>query len=157
MPGLIYGLNAAYGAQPLKVDASGNLKTAEQGTPQVVFPGGGQPFTFSGVVLRAIGTASLAAGTNNIDDSAVPAGEIWVITNLRFQYTGTPPTRVNAALVSGGTGYPLFAVLAPASGQDYDRQGFWVMAEGDVLRVSVTGATLNDDLYLHATGFKTDL
>ena len=113
-------------------------------------------FGYSGEKEIAVSNTSLAAGANDLDSTAVPAGEIWVITHVAMSYVGTAPTHIEAKTV-GASAIMLFRQLAPVTTVVYDRQGWWIMEEGDLLRCTVAGATLNDDLYLWATGFKVDI
>lgn len=114
-------------------------------------------FGFSGLVSRLISSTTLAAGTNNLDDSAVPAGEFWVITNIAVDYVGTVANvGVRARIVDGVNSPYLFEYNPTVSDHLGDRQGFWIVPSGANLRLTVIGATLNDDAYLWANGFRVD-
>ena len=114
-------------------------------------------FGFSAGVYDKADNTNLSAGDQTIAMTTVPAGEIWVITNLAFEYTGTPPTDCTMRLSSGGVAHDIFNVLTPASGQWYDRQGWWFLSSGTFVACRVVGATAFDDLRLRATGFSIDI
>jgi hypothetical protein len=166
---LVQGVDSSDDVHPLLVDSSGRIILAasslEIGLVQARAYGriGGawqkQPllFGYSATVLETWSDDNLASGSNTVDSPVVPAGEIWVITNLSMRYVGTPPTYIEMRLRSGTSDYPLFRQLAPTTAQTHDRQGWWVMAPGDLLRVGISGATAGDDLYASATGFRVDI
>ncbi|MDP2323066.1 MAG: hypothetical protein Q8N51_03445, partial [Gammaproteobacteria bacterium] len=108
---------------------------------------------YSNTLALVVSNTSLAAGTNILDTSACPTGQIWVVTNILTFYVGTVPTGITIYLVSGATTPILYRQLSPVSAVGYDRQGSWILKAGDLLRCIVTGATLNDDLNLYASGY----
>ncbi|MDP2324162.1 MAG: hypothetical protein Q8N51_09045, partial [Gammaproteobacteria bacterium] len=110
-------------------------------------------FGYSDTLALEASNLALAAGTNTLDASACPAGYIWVVTSILIMYVGTVPAGIFTDLISGANTLALYRQFSPVSGAGYDRQGFWVLKAGDYLRCVVTGATLNDDLYLHASGY----
>lgn len=114
-------------------------------------------FGYSALKTDTVSDTTLAAGTVTLNGATVSAGEIWVITNISMVYIGTVPTSIEAVMYDGSTAHILFNQLAPASGQYYDRQGWWVVVAGDNLRYVIYGATLNDDFYGWATGFRMDI
>lgn len=111
----------------------------------------------SGVIRRSANNTNLSAGANNVDDTAVPAGEYWVIDNFSLLYIGTVPTLILWAIVSSAAQYVLSEVQSPTASHWYGLQGRWVLGPGDQLRARVIGATLGDDLYLNAVGFRVDI
>lgn len=111
---------------------------------------------YTDVVYEGVSNTSLSAGSNNIDSTAVPAGEVHVITNISVSYTGTVSgVSLRATLFESGVGgYVVFQEDSISSTYWYDRQGNWVLPAGDYVRLVVSGATLNDDAYLRITGYK---
>lgn len=119
--------------------------------------GGDKIFSMEAALLRAVSNTALAAGTNVLDDSAVPSAKVWVITQLAMAYVGTVlGVNLEMRIRSGGVDYALYNQTPPVSGSWYDRQGKWVLAAGDNLRLSVSSATLNDDAFLRANGYQMD-
>jgi hypothetical protein len=116
------------------------------------------PFGLSGAVRRTLNSADLAAGTNNLDDSAVPAGEYWIITGLAMRYTGTVTNvELRFQVNSGGTQYVLAEVDGLTSSHYKNYQGAWPVLAGENLRLAVLGATLHDTANLYATGYRVDI
>ena len=113
---------------------------------------------YGAVLLSKVDNGDLLAGANNLDVAAVPAGKVHVYTNLNMLYVGTTTAvMLRFQIVAGANVYNLFGQYAPLSTLDYDRQGWWVLEAGDVLRLRVDGATLHDWAFLCATGFVVDL
>lgn len=110
----------------------------------------------SALGARKINNA-LAAGNNTLDIDAVPADEIWVVTNLAMRYTGTAPTRMTVTLTIDSIGYSTYRQETVVTQEVYDRQGWWVLAEGDQISMVIIGATLNDTAAVWATGFTTSI
>jgi len=133
------GFNSAGLPRALEVDSKDLLKIAIGGVSSISSKG------------IAVVNSSLPAGNSYIDSSAVPAGKIWIVSNVFFRYIGTPPTRVYVELSLADTSITVFMQASPSSGVGYDRQGWWVLQPGDFIRWSVYGATLDDDLYGYAS------
>jgi hypothetical protein len=115
----------------------------------------GSLFAIESDIGNNLENLTLSAGVNNLDSSAVPTGKIWIITSIVMIYTGTVATVIlRAQLIRSSTIIRLFGVNTPTSGLPYDRQGHWVLMAGDVLRMSITNATLNDDAEFSFTGWQ---
>ena len=114
-------------------------------------------FGFSGQILLDWANEDLSTGLNSIDSPAVDPGEIWVITNLTMRYAGTVPTRMDIGVYDGSDTYYAFRQVSPASATLYDRQGFWVLVEGDKIRLVVNGATEDDKAFAKAIGYRVDI
>jgi hypothetical protein len=113
---------------------------------------------YSGTVRRSWSNTTLAAGDNNVDDSAVPDGEIWVITNIAARYVGTVSGVILRpyVVIAAGTGYVLTQWDTLVSQTYYSWQGKIVLMAGDYLRIGVSSATLNDDVAAIAVGWRVD-
>jgi len=114
-------------------------------------------FGYSGVVNEVKSNLTLPAATTNLDTTAVPPGEIHVLTQIGWYYAGTVPTAVWIELRDGSNDYHLFHSETLVSGEFYDHQGYWVLSQGYFIRATVYGPTLNDDFYLSVTGFRVDI
>ena len=151
----------------LEVDAAGFLKVVFLGAAQGLVGTHGYvnaawyknpiQFGYSTTLGIAVDNLSIPAGNSNQNSSAVPAGWIWVITGFQFIYIGTPPAVVQIALSLNGSVIRVYRQLTPASGVGYDRQGWWVLKEGDYAQMQIIGGTLNDDIYFHAAGFAVQI
>jgi hypothetical protein len=161
------GFNPSDDLRSLELDADDNLKVAFAAAAQgLVGPHGWisgawqkNPllFGYSGQVARAITNLNLPAGQSTQSDSAVPAGEIWVLTHLTVNIVSAVMTNVQVRGTLGGVSTVLFEQLAPVTTKWYDRQGSWIFASGDVLQVIVFGAALNDDVVCRANGYRVDI
>jgi hypothetical protein len=112
-----------------------------------------------GAILHSIvSDLNLLNGANILALAAVPVGVLHIYTSLGVRYDGTVATvYLSCNIFSGAVPYNLFCQAPPVSTIEYDRQGFWVLAAGDVLRLGIDNATAGDDAYLYATGFVVDL
>lgn len=113
---------------------------------------------YSAAVGEAVTNTSLAAGANTLSSTAVPAGEVHVITNIAAAYSGTVTNVILTVRINdSGTIYELYGQKPPVTGVYYDRQGFWVLKPGAKIDLLINGATLNDDGFLYIAGFSFDI
>lgn len=110
-------------------------------------------FGYSDTLGRDTVNPDLPATAVNVDTGTCPASYVWVVTNLSFRYYGTPPTSCAVGLSLSGSFYWVFNVLLPASGQYYDRQGWWVLKTNDFVRLTIDGPTLHDVAAVTISGF----
>jgi len=151
----------------LEVDASGYLKVCTPAAAQGLvgthgFVNAGWQknpinFGYSGRLAIALTNTDLAAGASALSSLAVPAGWLWVITNLAFFYAGSTPFSVGVRLIQGGLDIYLYMQMSPTGWMIYDRQGWWVLKEGDYVSCFVNGAALGDDLYFRIHGFTVQI
>jgi len=166
---------------PIQVDANGKLFVAE--LPSVVvstlpsLPAGANEigsvgnrgwyandyykdplrFGYSGVYREEKRNQALAAGTNILTFTTVPAGYIYVVNFVSILYVGTSPAYVEMRIRDSGGIYRLLRELTPTSGRLYSLATQIVMITGDYIEGVVSGATANDDLYAYAYGYKIQL
>jgi hypothetical protein len=112
---------------------------------------------FSDTVQQATSTTTLPAGTSAINGEAVPAGEMWLITNMSMRMLSATITVLSLYLVIDGAAMGIFQQPTPATNVIYDRQGHWALGPGDNVRGVVAGATLNDDFFMEICGIRVDL
>jgi len=114
-------------------------------------------FGYSGQAQVSWGSDNLETGINDVRSTPVPAGKVWVVTNLTMIYRGTPPSRlVMRAYMSGGS-WVIWEVSSPGANYFYDHQGWWVLAEGDKLEIHIEGATAGDRAYGYGLGFAVSI
>jgi hypothetical protein len=155
---LIFGRTSSGLMVPVLVDASGRIGVESLGYISGAWQKNPLAFGLSAAVYRTWSSTTLAAGDNTLNDSAVPAGEVWVITNMAARYVGTFATvHLRLVIVNGGVGYVQFEIDPPHNDHIEGQQGWWVLFPGDNLRLFITGATLNDDAFAYATGFRVDI
>lgn len=112
----------------------------------------------SGIITEAINNTTLSAGSNTLASTAVPSGELHVITNLAVMYSGTVSgVTMTIQMNHDGSGYQIFYQNSITSGQYYDKQGWWVLDASDNIQLIINSATLNDDAYLRLIGFRIDI
>jgi hypothetical protein len=114
-------------------------------------------FGYSAIVNLNWYNQNLPAGNSGYNSDAVPSGKIWVITNVAICYGGTTSTKIDLVVYRDGIYPMIFNQASPANNIWYDRQGWWVLRAGDVLRAGAYGATAGDDLYAQAIGFAVDI
>jgi hypothetical protein len=155
---LIFGQTSLGKMLAVLVDTAGQILTVSQGWIGGAWQKNPLTIGYSNTVERSISNASLAAGANTIDDSVVPAGEVWVITNLVISYTGTVAgVVIQASRMSGGGSYIIYERRTLTSAQWYEYSGTIILKPGDNLRWICSGATLNDDGVLRANGYSFDI
>jgi hypothetical protein len=114
-------------------------------------------FGYSDTLLLAYSNTNLAAGFNELLSAAVPAGKIWIVTNINIGYIGTSPVEMGVGIKRGTTTYTIWWERPPVSNVSYNKQGWWVLKEGDKLNNYVSGATAGDDMYFDFQGFAVDI
>ena len=109
---------------------------------------------YSDTYSEAVTEADVVAGNEAIVFSAVPAGEVWVVTAFIFW-----SDQANAAFLQ------LIAHIGPAdiivdidatvtAREPLKLSGSLVLAEGDYLKVYYQGASAGDDFFGRACGYK---
>lgn len=159
---ILMGLTSGGVAVPVQVDANGKVVLSES-IPQGSygwFGGAWQkspiPLGVSAVLVKNFYNENLAAGYTWIDSDVVPAGEIWIVTNMAVTIVSATISVVQVSFVSGAVTPLLWAQSAPVSGRTYDKQGYWVLGAGDKVRTIVQNSTLGNDIYVGFTGFVID-
>lgn len=152
---------------PVQVNASGHLIVDQETDPSTVaqnygYVGGAwqkDPIRFgpSDTVSEKKYEMDLPGGSSSLLGTAVPTGEVHVITQASILYLGTSPTNIDIRANIGGVDIIITRQPSPVSNVMYDRQGWWVLAAGDYMKAAVDGATLHDNLYLWYSGFKIDV
>lgn len=115
---------------------------------------------YSGVVRDQQSDTNLDAGTNTLDSDTVPAGEVWVLTNISYRYVGTVTNcSLYVTIYDGSTATYLSSKAAGtvASALFYNVEGPIVLAAGEKIRLTVFTATATDDCTLHISGYKFDI
>jgi hypothetical protein len=111
------------------------------------------PFGASDTVGRDVNTSSAPSANYTVSDTPVPAGEVWVITNLSTIILGTAPAILRAWVVLNGVDTVIFGLTPPVVSTYYDRQGWWVMFPGDYLKIEQIAGTIGNAFFLYGTGF----
>lgn len=117
----------------------------------------GLVWAYNDVVSEIVTDNDLAAGTNHLDGTTVPAGEVWVITAICGYYKGSSATGLLLKATAGGEALNLRTEYPPTTQQWYVITGNFVLKEDDFVRVTIEGATSGDDGQLRYGGYKMKL
>lgn len=114
-------------------------------------------FGYSGVIAERVIDDNVSAGTDFVETTAVPGGEIHVITHAIALVASATCNLLAAYINHDGATQELFGQSNPVSSQVYDRQGFWVLDAGDTFKAYGFNLTAGDDLVVAVAGYKMDL
>lgn len=152
---LIDDLRGALGSvntDDLQVD----VKTAPTTTVQSL--GGDKIWSYNGIIREEIEDLSVSSGNVTLNGTAVPAGEVWVITSSMVYYSGTVPTRMYVR-VFDGLDYFYFARVNTVVSGSYNpfNVGPIYLEEGDLISFRIIGATGGDDFRGRYQGYKMQI
>ncbi len=104
-----------------------------------------------------ISDPNAAAGTNILIGTSVPANKLYVVTAvLTFNdNSAMGPVMLYRYTGSTTTGLKRVASLAVDDGLNWE--GMLVLKEGETIRASLQGCTLNDDIYLDIQGWEATI
>ncbi len=168
---IIAGLVSGSTYVPLLLDASGRVTLAVQdagatkrpvlcdgsGRVYMAIKGDDKIFSMEDQYTEAVSNTNLAAGTNLLNSTTVPAGKVYVITNISIRYDGTVAgVALSVYSYKGATFANVFSINTVVSIQYYDRQVNIPLVAGGFIRLIVTGATAGNDAYLDVTGYIMD-
>ena len=111
-------------------------------------------WAFGGVVEESPQNGDAAAGAVTVSGTAVPAGEIWVITHVTGRDITHAATTQSIVCAGLATFLTLAEVAALAAGLWLIWDGWVVLQAGDQVTISFTGVTLHDVLQLRYCGYK---
>lgn len=122
----------------------------------------GMPLNFSSVLRDRQSNTNLNAGTNQLDSATVPAGEIWVVTQIVYRYIGTVSScslfvsindgSTDTYLENVNSGTVTSALLYKVNGA-----GPVILSPGEKIRLTIFSATATDDAGLYISGYKVDI
>ena len=109
---------------------------------------------YSDVYKEAKSNTNADVGTNYLLFGAVPAGEIWIVTNAVAYNSITAGCSIALAPVVNASAvvirYTIFITLTRYT----DWQGWCVLKAGDYFRVGFYNCVAGDDIYAHVIGYK---
>lgn len=112
---------------------------------------------YSGQIIDDVTDLNADAGFNIVDGNVVPAGEIWVITQISiFNLTSATTLHFIALIGSAGT-LRVERNSGGAAALLTTVQGYWLLVKDDFLRASFDGCTAGDDLHLQYAGWRIDI
>jgi len=155
---LLTELQAKLETADLNLDVEKDLQVDVKTMPTVTVQaaGGDKIFSFESIVEQALQNLDLAAGTNALTGTAVPAGKVWMITHAAADYVGTAPTDLRIVVTGLATSLYLKFEVDPVPGRWYMWSGNVYLQAGDAMSCTVTGATAGDDLYFRYAGVQMD-
>ena len=95
-----------------------------------------------------------AAGTNVLNGSVVPAGEVWVLEICGAFDVNTAPSRMIFTVTDGVTFAPFYRDDTPVVYVTSSWTGRIALTEGCYVQVVFFDCVLNDDLYVDLWGYK---
>lgn len=113
-----------------------------------------QLLSYRDTVNISVTIADATAGTNTLLSTAVPAGEVHVITAVIAWNDTSASTLARLKKDVAGGNYWIDVVIAPARYYPLKFQGTLVMKEADKLGATIYGCTLHDVLYMTGVGYK---
>lgn len=99
-------------------------------------------------------TTTATAGTNTFSATAVPAGEVWVVTSVRAVNINTNNSEVEFGIYDGTSRKGFYRTLLPGANKDMMWNGHVYLKEADYIQAIFYGCTLNDDIYVDIFGYK---
>lgn len=133
-------------------DLQVDIKTAPTLTVQST--GADKISGFSALIHETPLDYSLDAGTNNVDGTAVPTGEIWILQSVCAYVASASITRFSIDIIRDGAAHILENVISPVDERWYTWAGGVYMDAGDYVRLHIEDATAGDDGVLDYTGIK---
>jgi hypothetical protein len=111
-------------------------------------------FGYSGQVAQQVANNDAPAGDNQLNGTAVPAGEIWVITFMSGFDIETNPTSVDLYAIIGGTGMPIAVQKLPGANVPFGIVCNIVLKQGDYAQCIMRGCALHNHIYFSYGGYK---
>jgi len=99
---------------------------------------------------------SMGPGVGNWDltFSAVPAGEVWVVTSFAAYASTDGPDRIRVVAHCGSDGIVLRQRAYSVAWDTVEMPGQVVLEAGDYLIATFDGCLIGDNLYANANGYK---
>ena len=123
----------------------------------VTVDGLGQMMTgLTAYYARYVFAASLISTGSDIsvDTVAVPTGEVWIITDIAVWHNDPIPRRVTVMLRASSINFLLFRNSFLLEQEVMDRQGLWVLKEGDYIRTLFVTPASGKTGYVNVVGYK---
>lgn len=112
---------------------------------------------YSDVIRNATNDTNLSAGIVSHASGAVPAGEIWIVTNIAYSYEGTIPGKIRVSILSSTVRYVIAMDRQLETAVFVSHQGYWVMDEGEQIDLRMYDATAGDNIYLDLIAIRVDV
>jgi hypothetical protein len=95
-----------------------------------------------------------SAGLNYLSLTAVPDGEIWIVTHIVAYNDNSICSVLQLQMRSGDSTYLIRRVVNVAADEEILWTGNIIMEAGEYIRGLYAGCNAGDDIYLYALGYK---
>jgi len=127
------------------------------GTDRLIVRNEDQAFSFGDKLLDHQSNVDTDAGVNDLLSTVVPAGEVWVVTNVTAQNTVTVCSSIYLHLYDSGEVAALLRKAAPTILEGVAWSGHVYMVPGDRILARFEDCVLHDLIYLETAGYKMSL
>ncbi len=138
---LICALDSAGEIQAIEIDANDHLKVVA-----------GLSAYNAQLIERVTGAGD--GSDVNLDGTAVPAGELHVVTSVLAVDQDSALATLEYGILNSTAWHHLRRAKSPGAGAEVHWQGQVVMIEDDKIRATFFGTTAADDLALNILGYK---
>jgi hypothetical protein len=112
---------------------------------------------YSGTGSEEVKNLSAAAGTNQLNGTAVPAGEIWNVYAAHLLDIDSATTFPRIGVTVSGIDVYMISAATLAAGVYFTWNGSVILSPGDKVFGVLNNCTLNDDLYLRYAYVRIDI
>ncbi len=112
---------------------------------------------YSDMQVEKVEVASAPSGTNLLNSTTVPAGEIWKVETVSIRDINSAPSRVDLLLYSPSGSSVIISDLSPGANVWILWQGNMTMMEGEYLQAQMFGITATDLLQFIYRSVRIDI
>ena len=109
---------------------------------------------YTDVYIENVRTNDAVAGLNDLDGSLVPAGEVWVVTNVVLFNTDSATTIIDMQVWLSPDAVLVRRVRDAIANYSAEWAGQVYLKAGYRMRAEFSGCTLNDNLRANFLGYK---
>lgn len=155
---LIKGVTSTKDLVPVQVDSFGRLVPATSEAQNMGWYGGAwhkQPVTIGySENLDAVISAALSSATERVYGTTVPAGEVWVVTQICLSCTHAATFIDMRKYIDLGFLGVVYRVSGAVANGFYDRTLNLILPPGQRLAVHVEGSTIGANINVWYSGYK---
>jgi len=93
-------------------------------------------------------------GAQFVNTTAVPAGEVWVVTSVCVSHDDATARRLGLEFYDGASHHLVAGVASAAANDPLNRQGMFVLKAGDRMRGRAYGLATGKKVYIAVVGHK---
>ncbi len=156
---LIFGETASGLMVPVLLESDGTLPITGHGYIGAAWQKNPLLLGYSGDKSEEPYTLSATAGDNTLTGGGVPGGEIWIVEAISALDLTNNPSRVILFVSVNGVNVVLTDISTVVAGQFIVWSGAITLSQGDTVKATIYGCTLNDDIFMqyHARRIDIDL